>query len=78
MKKLSMFESAGANLLYAPERRNMFFYEAYSGIDKVVRIWRERFKIGVYYCVGYSNLFQAPRAQFKINFEYYDRAKNSW
>jgi len=78
MKKLSLYESAGANLLYAPERRNLFFYEAYVGVDKLVRIWRERFKIGVYYCVGYSNLYETPRAQFKINFEYYDRAKNSW
>lgn len=78
MKKLSLYESAGVNILYAPERRNLFFYEAYAGFDKLVKIWRERFKIGVYYCVGYSNIYNQPRATFKINFEYFDRAKNSW
>ena len=78
VKKLSLYESVGMNILYAPERRNMFFIEAYAGIDKVVRIWRERYKIGIYYCVGHSNLFNRPVAQFKINLQNYDRLNNKW
>jgi len=78
LKPLGLRESAGVNLLYAPERRNMFFYEFYAGFDKLIKVWRERFKIGIYYTGGYSNLFEKPRFGFKINFEYYDRRLNSW
>jgi hypothetical protein len=78
LKKLSLYERAGVNLLYAPERRNLFFYEGYVGFDKLVRIWRDRFKVGIYYTAGYANLFEKPRYGFKINFEYYDRLNNKW
>ena len=78
LKKLSLYEKAGVNVLYAPERRNLFFYEGYVGIDKLVRLWRDRYKIGVYYTAGYANLFEKPRYGFKINFEYYDRLNNKW
>ena len=78
MKYLHLYESVGANLLYAPERNNMLFYEMYVGVDKLVKIWRERFKIGLFYCVGYSNNFQQPRSFFKINFEFYNRTENKW
>ena len=78
LKKLSLYEKAGVNMLYAPERRNLFFYEGYVGIDKLVRLWRDRFKIGIYYTAGYANLFEKPRYGFKINFEYYDRLNNKW
>jgi hypothetical protein len=64
--------------LYAPERRNMFFYEFYVGIDKLVKVWRERFKIGLYYAAGYSNIYEQPIYGFKVNFEYFDRRDNSW
>ena len=78
LKKLSLYERAGVNILYAPERRNLFFYEGYAGVDKLVRIWRDRFKVGIYYTAGYANLFEKPRYGFKINFEYYDRLNNKW
>ncbi len=78
MKHLHFYESVGANLLIAPERNNLFFYEVYGGVDKLIKIWRERFKIGIYYCVGYANNFEAPRSFFKINFEFYNRAENKW
>lgn len=78
MKHLHLYESVGANLLYAPERENLFFYEVYAGVDKLVKIWRERFKIGLYYCVGYANNFNQPRSFFKVNFEFYNRSENKW
>ena len=78
MRLLKLRESAGANLLYAPERRNMLFYEMYAGVDKLVRIWRDRYKLGLYYAVGYSNLFEKPIVGFKLNFEFFDRRNNSW
>lgn len=78
IKNLSLSERAGANLLYAPERNNMLYYEAYAGLDKLIRIWKDRYKIGIYYTAGYSNLYDKPRFGFKINFEYYDRFNNKW
>jgi hypothetical protein len=56
----------------------MFFYEFYVGIDKLVKVWRERFKIGLYYAAGYSNIYEQPIYGFKVNFEYFDRRDNSW
>lgn len=78
MRALKIRESAGVSVLYAPERRNMMFFEVYGGIDKLIRIWRERMKLGLYYCVGYSNLYQRPVYAFKVNFEFFDRRNNSW
>ena len=78
VKSLNMSESVGLNMLYAPERQNMLFYEAYAGIDKRIRIWRQHFKLGLYYAVGMSNIFEQPRMGFKINFQSYDRYQGSW
>jgi hypothetical protein len=78
VKYLQLYESAGANLLIAPERNNLVFYEIYGGVDKLIKIWKERFKLGLYYCVGYANNFSQPRSFFKINFEFYNRAENKW
>jgi hypothetical protein len=78
LKILKLTERAGANFLYAPERRNMFYYEGFVGIDKAIRIGRERWKIGYYFTAGYSNIFEKPRFGFKINFQSYDRYNNVW
>jgi hypothetical protein len=78
LKILKLTERVGANFLYAPERRNMFYYEGFVGIDKAIRIGRERWKIGYYFTAGYSNIFEKPRFGFKINFQGYDRYNNVW
>jgi len=78
LKILKLTERAGANFLYAPERRNMFYYEGFVGIDKAIRIGRERWKIGYYFTAGYSNIFEKPRFGFKINIQGYDRYNNVW
>ena len=78
LKILKITERAGANFLYAPERRNMFYYEAFVGIDKAFRILNDRYKVGYYFTAGYSNIFEKPRFGFKINFQGYDRYNNVW
>jgi hypothetical protein len=78
LKILKLTERAGANFLYAPERQNMFFYEGFIGIDKAIRIFNERYKVGCYFTAGYSNIFEKPRFGFKINFQGYDRNNNVW
>lgn len=60
LKILKLTERVGANFLYAPERRNMFYYEGFVGIDKAIRLGRDRWKIGYYFTAGYSNLFENP------------------
>jgi hypothetical protein len=78
LKILKITERAGANFLYAPERRNMFYYEAFVGVDKAFRFISDRYKIGIYFTAGYSNIFEKPRFGFKINFQGYDRYNNVW
>ncbi|MEY4543376.1 MAG: hypothetical protein RL411_1453 [Bacteroidota bacterium] len=78
LKLLKITERAGANFLYAPERRNMFYYEAFVGLDKAIRIFSEQFKVGYYFTAGYSNIFEKPRFGFKINFQKYSRYSNAW
>jgi len=78
LKILKLTERVGANFLYAPERRNMFYYEGFVGIDKAIRLGRDRWKIGYYFTAGYSNIFEKPRFGFKINFQGYDRYNNVW
>ena len=78
MKKLRIRETAGGSVLIAPERRNMVFGEVYAGIDKIIRIRRQLFKLGVYYSIGYSNIFDKPNYGVKFNLEFYDRVDNSW
>ena len=77
-KILKITERAGANFLYAPERQNMFYYEGFVGIDKAIKIARERYKIGYYFTAGYSNIFEKPRFGFKVNIQGFDRNNNVW
>lgn len=77
-KPLKLREQVGMNILYAPERSNMFFIEFYAGIDKVVRVFREKMKFGIYYAWGHSNLYEKPIHGIKINIQYFDRSRNRW
>ena len=78
MKFLRLRESVGGSFLIAPERNNMVFAEVYAGADKIIRIRKFLFKVGLFYAVGYSNVFDKPQYGFKINLEFYDRVKNTW
>lgn len=76
LKKLNLLEVAGGGILYAPER-NLKYAEAFFGIEKIIRFWRERYKIGTYVVGSVANQFKNP-VQFKISIEKFDRRKNSW
>ncbi len=76
IKKLNILEVAGAGFLYAPER-NLKYVESFVGIEKIIRIWQERFKIGFYYTASAANKNNNPY-QFKIGLEQFDKRKNSW
>lgn len=76
LKKLNLLEVAGGGILYVPER-NLKYAEAFVGIEKVLRFWRERYKVGVYAVGSVANQFKNP-FQIKIGIEQFNRKKNSW
>mgnify|MGYP000394966511 FL=1 len=76
IKKLNLIECAGGGLLYTHER-NMRYIEAFVGLEKIVRFWKERIKVGLFYVVSESNV-SAIRPQLKFTIEVYDKVRNKW
>lgn len=76
IKKLNILEVAGGSFLILPER-NLRFIEGFVGLEKVIRIWNERFKIGYYFVVSMANKYNNPY-QFKIGLDQFNKRKNSW
>ncbi|HMF70474.1 MAG TPA: DUF5686 and carboxypeptidase regulatory-like domain-containing protein [Flavitalea sp.] len=76
LKKLNLMEVAGGGILYLPER-NLKYIEGFVGVEKVLRFWTEKFKLGVYVVGSVANQFNNP-IQIKIGIEHFDKRKNSW
>jgi hypothetical protein len=76
VKKLNLLEVAGGGILYTKER-NLKYIEAFVGIEKIVRLWQEQFKFGLYYVTSAANTFSNP-IQFKVGIEQFDKRRNSW
>ena len=76
VKELGLLEVAGGGMLYAPER-NLKYIEAFVGVEKIIRIASNKYKIGFYWVGSAANNFQHP-IQFKIGFEPYNIIKHSW
>lgn len=76
LKKLNLLEVAGGGILYVPER-NIKYAELFFGVEKIIRFWRERYKIGGYVVTSVANKFSNP-IQFKIGIEVFNKRKNSW
>ena len=74
LKKLNISECVGGGFLMTQER-NLKFFEAYVGIEKVIRLWRERIRIGVFYVANINNVYnRAPQLNFTR--EVYDKINN--
>lgn len=76
LKKLNIIEVAGGGFLYTHER-NLTYFEGFVGIEKVIRLWNERIKIGVFVVGAKSNLYNYL-PQFKFTIETYDKVTNKW
>ena len=76
IKKLNLLEVAGGGFLLSPER-DLRYVEAFFGIEKIIRIWNEQFKVGYYIAFSAANKFNTP-FQFKIGLDQYNKRKNSW
>lgn len=76
LKKLNIIEVAGAGMLYTHER-NLKYVEVFVGFEKVIRLWKERLRIGVFFVAADSNKFNYP-SQFKFTIEFFDKVNNKW
>ncbi|MBK7690056.1 MAG: carboxypeptidase-like regulatory domain-containing protein [Bacteroidetes bacterium] len=76
LKKLNILEVAGGGILFVPERK-LNYIEGYVGIEKIIRIWRERFKIGFYAVGSLANKYNNPY-QIKFGLNQFNKRTNSW
>ncbi len=75
-KRFNINASAGSSILWAFEN-NMRHIEICYGINKVFKLLRETFKIGVYYSNGYNNSGGYYQG-LKFSIENYNVRDNSW
>lgn len=76
LKKLNIVEVAGIGALATTER-NLRYGEMFIGIEKIVRLWKERLRIGLFMVMAQSNSFRYP-TQFKFTIEFYNNTTNEW
>jgi len=76
VKKLKLLEVAGVGALYVPER-DLRYAEAFVGIEKIIPLFREKFKLGAYYVTSIANKYNNP-FQLKFGFDVFDKRRNSW
>jgi hypothetical protein len=76
VRKLKIFESAGAGFLYAPER-NLRYVEFFAGLEKQFTVLRQPLKLGVWGVSSFTNQFQNP-FQLKFSLRVYDNRSNKW
>ncbi|GAB5416407.1 MAG: DUF5686 and carboxypeptidase regulatory-like domain-containing protein [Crocinitomicaceae bacterium] len=55
MKKTGIKSVAGAGFLYLPEYNNYFYTEAYIGVERIFKVFRERIRLGGYVIVSTSS-----------------------
>lgn len=56
---------------------NVQHIEGHFGVEKMIKVFKHRFRIGTYYAVG-STDYEKPRSELKISIEHYDRKARKW
>jgi len=80
LNRLGLREIAGVGILFAPERNNLRYAEAFAGIERVFKYpfnQLGKFKVGVYVTGSAANQFRNP-VQFKIGVTTWDRKRGKW
>ena len=80
LKKLGLKEIGGAGFLFAPERNNLRYVEAFAGIERVFKYPFNKlgkFKLGAYITGSAANQFRNP-VQFKVGLTTWDRRNGKW
>ncbi|MFT6245209.1 MAG: hypothetical protein ACJA0U_002655 [Salibacteraceae bacterium] len=71
MKKTGIKSVAGAGFIYLPEQNDFFYTEAYLGVERIFKIFRERVRIGTY-IIGstQNNTVKLPEGQQPRHFKF--------
>ncbi len=76
IKKLKIYTLTGFNYTWIKEN-NYHYLDYYFGVERTIKIQRQRFRLGVFFVYGGSNMTKArPTIQFSIN--HYDKREKSW
>ena len=76
IKKLRIHTLAGLNYLYVADN-DYHYADFYFGLERVIRLQRQRFRLGVYFVYGGSSYqLSKPTIQFAIN--HYNKREKSW
>ena len=76
LKQLGIKTSVGGGILYVPER-NYQYSEILFGANRILKLGRQRVKLGVYYILAHSNT-QGVSAGFKFSLNPYNINNNTW
>jgi hypothetical protein len=76
ISRLRLTEAAGAAFLSIPDQ-DFHHTEFYIGLERVIRIRQEIFRIGAYACTAESSWNKA-RFEFKVGFNFYDSFHKKW
>ena len=74
--KSGVKEVAGASAMYCFDQ-NYQHAEVFFGLERVFRVWNDRFRLGVYYALSESNKYK-PNHGIKFSVEYYNKRTNRW
>lgn len=74
--KTGIKEVAGASAMYCFDQ-NYQHAEIFFGLERIFRIWNDRFRLGVYYALSESNKYK-PNHGIKFSLEYYNKRTNRW
>lgn len=76
INKLKLEETIGGSFLTIPDAK-FVQAELYAGLERVIRIRKQRFKLGVYAVTSASTL-SAANFQFKFGINFYDSFRGKW
>ena len=71
MKKTRIRSLAGTGFLYLPEYNNLFYYEAYVGLERNFKMFRSIVRPAVYLVYSDSN-YQPPNLRIKVSLDVLD------
>lgn len=76
IRKTRIKSVAGSAFLYTLEN-NQYHSEAFIGVERLFKIFKEKFRIGAYWAMGSTN-FENIRGEYKMSVEFYSRKDRKW
>jgi hypothetical protein len=76
LNRLKLEETVGGSFLAIPDA-HFVQAELYAGLERVIRIRKQRFKVGVY-AVTAASSFSKADVQLKVGINFYDSFRRKW